>query len=135
MMPEICMSSVYQYFVELANGNLGAADELLDPCAAAVFKEDFISFRAALPGYRFTVQHVTVQHDRVILHWTAQGRNQEQWRDSAGDDREDGEEEIVAGIITYRLAGNLPAEEETDLDSRVFMSPWYGCSTPPPLPA
>jgi hypothetical protein len=87
------MSSVHRYFVELANGNLGAIGELLDSKAAAVFKEDFISFRAALPGYHFTVQHVAVQHDRVVVHWMAQGRTQEQWCDLAGDDLRDGEQE------------------------------------------
>lgn len=133
MSPETCVPSVHRYFVELANGNLGVADELLDPNAAEVFKEDFISFRAALPGYHFTVQNLIVQHDRVIVHWTAQGRNQGQWRDLAGD--EDDEQETVAGIIAYGLAGGPLVEEEIRLDSRVFMPQQQGCSTPAPVAA
>ena len=132
---ELCMSSVHRYFVELANGNLGAIGELLDSKAAAVFKEDFISFRAALPGYHFTVQHVAVQHDRVVVHWMAQGRTQEQWCDLAGDDLRDGEQESVSGIITYWPAGGLPLQAEIAPDSRFVMPQRQGCSTPAPVPA
>ncbi len=129
MVPKQCITSVRQYFVALANGNLAAAADGLDPTAAAEFKTDFIRFRAALPGYQFSVVQVIVQPARIIVHWTAHG--QSPWAHAgAGDVREATEAEIVPGLLAYRVTADPSVDEKRARSRQVLRHHRLGWASP-----
>jgi hypothetical protein len=128
MVPKQDSARVRQYFVALANGNLAAPPAGLDLMAAAEFKTDFIHFRAALPGYQFSVAQVLVQPARIIVHWTAHGRPAEVGH--TGGDQEAADAETVPGILAYRVAGGPSVDEQRVRDRWVVRAHRLGWATP-----
>ena len=126
MVPEPCRARVHAYFEALAHGQLAAAADGLDPTAAAEFQADFIRFRAALPGYQFSVAQVRVQPARIIVQWTAHGRPQELGQAGAGGEREAADGETVPGILVYRVASAPSVDAECARDRRVVRSHQVG---------
>jgi hypothetical protein len=129
MVPKQCITSVRQYFVALANGNLAAAADGLDPTAAAEFKTDFIRFRAALPDYQFSVAQVIVQPARIIVHWTAHGQSPAAAHTGAGGDQEAAEAEVVPGLLAYRVTAGPSVDEQRVRDRQVFQPHRVGWAT------
>ncbi len=96
------MANIRQYFEELARGNLAASAVRLDPAAAADFKAAFISFRAALADYTFTLDALIAIRENVVVHWSAHGFDHGAWC-APGDGGWAAQPETVTGVLTYRL--------------------------------
>jgi steroid delta-isomerase-like uncharacterized protein len=119
---------VRRFFEELlGQGNMAAADELVDPNliahdSGAVMiplppgrqgvKQFFSDLRVKLPDLQISVDDLLAEGDKVAARWTVRGTNLGPFGAMAAT----GKQMTVTGIGIYRLAGGKIVEYWTELD-------------------
>ena len=119
--------AIVRRFVEdvLSQGNLAAADELLDPNfvlrhagipepirSAEYFKQYTSALRSSFPDIRAALEDVIAEGDRVAVRLTWHGTHQGAFQGIPPT----GRSFTVTGMAAYRLAGSKITEAWAELD-------------------